>query len=193
MAREREFNPTEALDQAMTLFWERGFAQTSMEDLVASTGVSRYGIYGTFGNKRELFIAALQRYATDVSLKLHPGLFAAAASRADIEEFMTAAVERGIGPDSQRGCMICNTAIEVAPQDAAIAAAVRDLFDQLAAAFATAVANSQAAGEINPNLDPQATGAVLLGVMQGAQVMARTGTSKTRLLAYVKSALELLG
>ena len=63
MAREREFDPTTALDQAMLLFWERGFASTSMEDIVDSTGVSRYGIYGTFGNKRELYIASLQRFA----------------------------------------------------------------------------------------------------------------------------------
>ena len=192
MARTREFDPTEALDQAMALFWERGFTDTSMEDLVESTGVSRYGIYGTFGNKRELFIAALQRYAQHVSRDSHPRLFTSEATRADLEEFIAGAVDRSVGPEGDRGCMICNTAIEVAPQDPVIAAAVRDLFDQLAAAFETAVTNGQAAGDINPNLDPHATGTVLVGVLQGAQVMARTGTSKTRLIAYVNSALKLL-
>ena len=48
MAREREFDPTQALDQAVAMFWERGYSETSMEDLVDATGVSRYGIYGTF-------------------------------------------------------------------------------------------------------------------------------------------------
>ena len=51
MVRPREFDPDEALDKAMHLFWERGFQHTSMEDLVRRTGVSRYGLYGTFGNK----------------------------------------------------------------------------------------------------------------------------------------------
>ena len=52
MVRPREFDPDEALDKAMHLFWERGFQHTSMEDLVRRTGVSRYGLYGTFGNNR---------------------------------------------------------------------------------------------------------------------------------------------
>lgn len=177
----------------MTLFWERGFSDTSMEDLVTSTGVSRYGIYGTFGNKRELFIAALLRYAEQVCVGQHSGLFASTATRADVEEFMVGVVARSAGTDGQRGCMICNTAVEVAPHDAAVAATIRELFDQLAAAFATAIANSQAAGEVNPDLDPKATGELLVGIGQGAVVLARAGMSKTRLTAYMKSALEILG
>jgi TetR/AcrR family transcriptional regulator, transcriptional repressor for nem operon len=192
MVREREFNPTEALDQAMNLFWEQGYGDTSMENLVATTGVSRYGIYGTFGNKHELFIAALQRYAEHISLEYHPDLFAPEATRADIEEFMAGAVSRSVGPEGHRGCMICNTAVEVAPHDAGVATAIRDLFDRLGTAFATAITNSQAAGDINPDLDPKASGELLVGVLQGAVVLARAGTSKTRLTAYMKSALEFL-
>jgi len=193
MARLREFDPAEALDQAMTLFWERGFGDTSMEDLVTTTGVSRYGIYGTFGNKRELFIAALLRYADHMSKESHPELFVPTATRADIEAFMLGAVTRSAGSDGQRGCMICNTAVEVAPRDAAVAAVIRDLFDQLASVFATAISNSQAAGEVNPELDPKATGELLVGIGQGAVVLARAGMSKTRLTAYMHSALEILG
>ncbi len=55
MARTQEFDPNEALDRAVALFWKKGFFDSSMDDLVKATGVSRYGIYGTFGNKREFF------------------------------------------------------------------------------------------------------------------------------------------
>jgi TetR/AcrR family transcriptional repressor of nem operon len=192
MARTREFDPTAALDQAMVLFWERGFGDTSMEDLVESTGVSRYGIYGTFGNKRELFIAALQLYADQISRE-HPGLFTPEATRTDIEDFMAGIVSRAAGPKGQKGCMICNTAIEVAPHDPAIAGAVRDLFDRMAGAFATAITNGQIDGDIDPNLDPQATGQLLVGILQGSAVLARTGVSNTRLTAYLDSALKILG
>jgi len=192
MARAREFDPASALDQAMALFWERGFGETSMEDVVATTGVSRYGLYGTFGNKRELYIAALKRYAERIAREEHPHLFSPEATRADIDAFMVAVVERSLGPDGQRGCMICNTAIEIAPHDAAIAAAVRELFDQLAAAFTTAVRNSQAAGDFDKNKDAKTIGALLVGVMQGAVVLARAGTSRTRLTDYMNSALKLL-
>lgn len=177
----------------MTLFWERGFGETSMEDIVEASGVSRYGLYGTFGNKRELFIAALQRYAEQVATENHPGLFSPDATRADIEDFLRGSAERCMGPDGGRGCMICNTAIEIAPHDAAIATACRDLYDRLADAFATALKNSQAAGDIDPNLDPHATGQLLVGTMQGMVVLARAGTGKTRLGTYIDAALNILG
>jgi TetR/AcrR family transcriptional repressor of nem operon len=192
MPRQQQFDASIALDQAMNLFWERGFGETSMEDVVATTGVSRYGLYGTFGNKRELYIAALHRYAERMAREEHPKLFSPDATRADIDAFMASAVERCVGPDVNRGCMICNTAIEIAPHDAVIAAAVRNLYDQLAAAFATAIRNSQAAGDMDKSIDARAIGDLLVGTMQGAVVLARTGTSRTKLAEYMNSAMKIL-
>ncbi|MDH4316580.1 MAG: TetR/AcrR family transcriptional regulator, partial [Gammaproteobacteria bacterium] len=63
MVRSRAFDPEQALSRAVDLFSSRGYSETSMDDIVKATGVSRYGIYGTFGNKRELFEQALERYA----------------------------------------------------------------------------------------------------------------------------------
>ena len=62
MVRTREFDPTAALDGAMQVFAARGYSNTSIDDVVKATGVSRYGLYGTFGNKRELFEQALEKY-----------------------------------------------------------------------------------------------------------------------------------
>ena len=59
MVRTRSFDPSNALAKAVDLFSSKGYAETSMEDIVRATGVSRYGLYGTFGNKRELFEQAL--------------------------------------------------------------------------------------------------------------------------------------
>ena len=63
MVRTRTFDPATALSTVVDLFASRGYSDTSMDDIVKATGVSRYGIYGTFGNKRELFEQALERYA----------------------------------------------------------------------------------------------------------------------------------
>jgi TetR/AcrR family transcriptional repressor of nem operon len=192
MAREREFDPTQALDRAVALFWERGYSETSMEDLVDTTGVSRYGIYGTFGNKRELFIAALRRYAHLMAVDTRPGLFLPGAGLAELKGFFRAMLKRASGPEGQRGCMICNTAIDLAPHDENIAAAVRGLFDELTSVFTTALTNAQAAGDVNKSLDPKATAELLVGLLQGAAVFARTGTSITRLKRYGESAMAIL-
>lgn len=192
MAREREFDPTQALDRAVALFWERGYSETSMEDLVDTTGVSRYGIYGTFGNKRELFITALRRYAHVMAVDTRPELFLPDAGLTELKGFFTAMLKRASGPEGQRGCMICNTAIDLAPHDESVATAVRGLFDELTSVFTTALTNAQAAGDVNKSLDPKATAELLVGLLQGAAVFARTGTSMARLKRYCDSAMAIL-
>ncbi|MDX1556528.1 MAG: helix-turn-helix domain-containing protein, partial [Xanthomonadales bacterium] len=69
MVRTREFDPATALSKAVELFSAKGYSDTSMDDIVRATGVSRYGIYGTFGNKRELFEEALEKYADSMGRK----------------------------------------------------------------------------------------------------------------------------
>lgn len=70
MARRREFEPVEALDKAMELFWRRGYQATSVQNLVDHLGINRQSLYDMFGDKHELFLATLDRYF-DVSIYEH--------------------------------------------------------------------------------------------------------------------------
>src|ERR1700747_2040175 len=70
MAGVRQFDPDEVLDRAMALFWERGYAATSIQDLVAKTGINRASLYNTFGDKKRLFLAVLDHYAKKVAAPL---------------------------------------------------------------------------------------------------------------------------
>ena len=62
MARTRTFDPMTLLDTAVELFWVKGYGNCSMDDVVAASGVARYGIYQQFGDKNALYRAALSRY-----------------------------------------------------------------------------------------------------------------------------------
>src|SRR2546429_3979108 len=64
--RKKAFQPAEALDRAMELFWRDGYAATGLDRLVRRTRASRYGLYATFGGKRDLFLATLERYSQTV-------------------------------------------------------------------------------------------------------------------------------
>jgi TetR/AcrR family transcriptional repressor of nem operon len=191
MARVREFEPQEALDRATMLFWEQGFGKTSMEELVEATGVSRYGLYGTFGGKRELFIAALRHYA-NMMVGRAKGLTHEDAGLADIEAFFAEVMKQATGPEARRGCMLCNTATEIAPRDPEIAAVIRLLFEQLAAAFTNALTNAQAARRVSKELDTESMGHVLVGILQGVVVFARTGCSKAQIKRYIEGAIAIL-
>ena len=65
MPRPREFDPQSALQTAIQVFGEKGYDDTSVDEVVKRSGVAKYGIYGTFGPKRELFKKVLQQYARD--------------------------------------------------------------------------------------------------------------------------------
>ena len=83
MPRSKDFEPAQALDRAMDLFWRRGYAETALDDLVRHTGASRYGLYATFGDKRDLFLAVLERYSQAV---MDPMIGALEDPRASVRE-----------------------------------------------------------------------------------------------------------
>ena len=61
MPRSKAFDPDEALQKGMQIFWTRGYEATSVETLVQGMGINRFSLYSTFGGKHQLFVAALER------------------------------------------------------------------------------------------------------------------------------------
>ncbi len=192
MPRTREFDANEALDRAVALFWKKGFFDSSMDDLVKATGVSRYGIYGTFGNKREFFKASLRRYADRMVSEVQRPLRKRDASLAEIQECFATILQVAGSDRGRLGCLICNTATEVAPHDDDVGRVVRGLYDECSRVFKKALENAQARGEIGKDRDISALASYLTGVMQGMAVMARTGYGKERIGKFVKVAMRTL-
>ena len=192
MPRTQEFDSNEALDRAVALFWDKGFFDSSMDDLVKATGVSRYGIYGTFGNKREFFQASLRRYADRIVSEMQRPLRKPDASLPEIQGYFTKLLQLAGSDRGRLGCLICNTATEVAPHDEDIGRAIRAVFDGFSKAFRKALENAQARGEIGKDRDISALATYLTGVMQGLAVMARAGYGKETMRKFVKIAMETL-
>ncbi len=192
MARTREFEPEEALNKVVQVFWRNGYAETSMEDLVAETGVSRYGLYGTFGDKRALFDKALDQFARQMRATLQAPLRGERAGRAAIVAYFDSLLALAGTPMAANGCMICNAMTERTPHDDEIADKLREFYAEVGDVFATAIRNGQADGDIAPELDAADTGIYFSGILQGLAVMARGGTGADRMTAYVRTALKVL-
>ena len=136
MARPRQFDLDAVLDKAVDVFWGQGYEGTSTDDLEAATGLKRGSLYNAFGNKRGLYLAALDRYC-----RVEMGeAISVLKEREPTLQGLRALFERAInqaGPaDSRRGCLLCNTAIELAPRDPEIADRVRAAIDPLRRAIA---------------------------------------------------------
>ncbi len=174
MARVREFDPADALDKAMKLFWLKGYADTSMDDLVTATGVNRYGLYDAFKNKHGLFLAALDHYERTVVGMMFGPVERPGASLAEIRAYFSRLGQAAATEAGKLGCLMSNTASEVAPFDRQAAVKVEEFRARLRNGFRKALLNAKKNGELPPALDAGQVADFLTGVVQGLSVMARS-------------------
>jgi TetR/AcrR family transcriptional repressor of nem operon len=188
--RTKAFQPAEALDRAMELFWHRGYAATALDQLVRHTGASRYGLYATFGGKRDLFLASLERYSQAVMDPMLGPLEAARASAPEIRAFFGRVLELIRIPGDGRGCLMCNTAFERGALDASAARRVRRHFDRVRRLLARALTNASRDGGLSHDLAVPAYADHLLGAAAGSFFLARSGMRMALIRRFVDSALR---
>lgn len=192
MVRTRKFDPGTALTQAVSLFSSKGYSETSMEDIVRETGVSRYGIYGTFGSKRELFEQALEQYAEGMGKRSFLRLLEPDASLDHIRTIFSERVADMSCCDESKGCLFIHTAMELAPQDEELRSVLQKFMKRMGKAFAVGLESAKARGEVRSDLDVNAAGELLTSTMFGLAVLGRTGFSRDVLDGIVESTLSSL-
>jgi TetR/AcrR family transcriptional repressor of nem operon len=192
MVRTRAFDPTQALSRAVDLFSSKGYSDTSMDDIVKATGVSRYGIYGTFGNKRELFEQALERYADGMGKQSFMRLLEPDASLEHIRAIFDERIESMCAGSDKRGCMLCHTAMELAPHDHEIAGVLQKFLRRMSKAFSIGLESAQQLGQVRHDLELRDGGEFLTGALFGMVVLARAGFPRKTLDAFVDSTMSAL-
>lgn len=191
MARTKEFDPDAALQAAMELFWAKGYEATSVADLVEHLGISRGSLYATFGDKHQLYLAALRRYQETqppvVELLSQPGPVLPAV-RALVERY----AEEAACDTERRGCMLVNAATERLPADRQVARVVEAGWDTLETALTAALIRARAQGELSPDKDPRALARFLLVVLQGIRVVGKGEASASRVRDAAAQAFAIL-
>jgi TetR/AcrR family transcriptional repressor of nem operon len=192
MPRHKEFDPEKTLDDVMRLFWKKGYTITSVEDMVQNTGVSRYGLYGTFGGKHDVFLAALDRYANEVVPdKFLRSLQTENAGVREIREYFDNLLQHAKSTEGIQGCLMCNTALE-APEDEEAAVKVLAFFDILRQSFKNALSNAKETKDLPPAMDVDKYADYLVGIVQGAAVLSRSPERRSTIENYISTALENL-
>lgn len=192
MGRPREFERDVVLDRAMRAFWARGYEATSVQHLVGRMGIQRGSLYGAFGDKRALFVAAIDRYDRVVTARLLAALEAEASGKAAIRRFFRVKVELATQPGRPRGCLVTNAAAEMASHDRRTASKVGSVLARIEAAFHRAVVRAQKAGEIDRARSPRALARFLTSSAQGLSVMAKTFPDRAVLEDIVEETLAVL-
>ncbi len=192
MPRSREFEPQEALQKAMQVIWQKGYSATSIEDLVEHTGVSRYGLYTTFGEKRDLFLAVLDCYRDTVVSRLLGVLERPEAGLHAIRDYFQVLADTADTLAGRFGCLMCNTAVELAPFDPEIAEKVQAHLSRIQRAFTTALHTAKRQGDLEPDFDCEGYAEYLLGQTQGLFVLARSLVPRETIRHFVEIALSRL-
>jgi TetR/AcrR family transcriptional repressor of nem operon len=191
--RTKEFEPGEALDAAMQLFWRNGYAATSIRDLLDGMGIGYGSLYNTFGDKHALFLACLDRFRELRTSWIDEVLEDSGLSGIEgIEEVFRRTVDGLVGFEPRRGCLLANTAVELGPHDAEVAAKISRYVRHTEAVFERAVIRAQEAGEIPADRDPRALARFLVNALHGMRVLARVGTDRAVLEDAVRVALDVL-
>lgn len=190
MARQREFDPDQLLDQALGLFWLRGYREASLDDLVAATGVQRYGIYSTFGNKHALLLAALDRYIEVIQATNLEPLAAPNAGLAEIREAIRLTGDYMTGALNGLGCLMCQTAIDMAAEDEAVATKAARYQTVVTGLLRRALHNAHAAGDLPPGTDIDARANALFGVLVSIPTLSRVSQSPAAVQDYIEAVLN---
>ncbi len=177
IGRPVEYSSEQVLDIAMGLFWRKGYQSTSLQELVGEMGLSRSSFYQAFGSKRQLFLSCLERYEKATTLDLITRLHGAATGREFIEDTLLWAIEEVIEGTDPRGCLVVNTANELAQRDKQVAARVSQGFDKYRAIFLAAARRGQEDGSIRSDKESTLLANYLVTNMSGLRTMVKAGTN----------------
>jgi AcrR family transcriptional regulator len=189
IGRPREFDRGTALEAAMLLFWRKGFAATSMNDLCEVMGIRSPSLYAAFGSKEALYLEAVEHYVQIQGPKVWGKLAEGASARESVEKLLIAGTE--ILPKSRAtpaGCMAMLAAVgdEWPPAVARVVKKVRlEMLGNLRARLETAVA----AGELPASTDVDGLSRFYLSVMEGMAIQARDGATQAQLKGVAAAAM----
>ena len=192
MARPREFDETAVLDAATDCFWRIGYEAASVRELAAQMGITGASLYNAFGDKRSLFRQVLRRYAERSMRERIARVESTMPPKEAVRAFLGEIVERSLDDRDRRGCLLVNSALDIAPHDAELGAEVAARFGELEAFFRRAVAAAQADGSVPPGHNAADLARLLLGVTLGVRVLARSNPQRELLEGVVRPALALL-
>ena len=191
--RPRQYDPEQALAKAAEAFWKQGYAATSLDDLVAATGMNRPSLYAAFGDKRDLYLKTLTRYQQQsraIGAKItadDPPL------RVFLKRFYEAALEVYLATgDEARGCYSISTAPAQAVTDPAVRDFLAASIGGTDAFLAKQITRARERGEVPSDVDPHALAQLATAALHTIAVRARVGVPRKQLRAVAAAAIDVI-
>jgi TetR/AcrR family transcriptional repressor of nem operon len=189
-----------ALDRIMGRFWTYGYEATSIDDLLEASGMHRGSFYREFGDKHSAFVTALTRYADLVGVDhVVPALSGRGSPCRRLLRLLYARLDAALGlagPSStddggaRPGCLVVNTAVEVAAHDDQARAAVASSLDAMRATIGCLVDEAIAAGEVGGGVDGELAADQIFTLLQGVNVLSCAGGDRSQLRRLLRRTVQ---
>lgn len=189
MGRHRQFDPDEALDAALDVFWRKGYEGTSIADLTAATGVAAPGLYAAFGNKEELFLKALDRYQERYLAEVACAL-AEPDVRVAIDEFLRRSIAQCVVRD-RPGCISVNGAVACSDDAESVRLELIRRRQSNEALLCQRLKRAKAEGALPDDTAPEDLARYVTTVNQGLAIHAKAGASAKQLHRIIDLAMKI--
>ena len=191
--RPRAYEPDEALGRATEAFWRGGYSATSLDVLSAATGMNRPSLYGAFGDKHALYLAALARYVDGGRAAMDAALGGKRSLRSALRRVFEIALQMYYPADeAARGCFLIGTAAVESVGDEQIRAVLRDGLRSFDQAFEARLRRAQAEGELASGADAAVLARVASALLHTLALRSRAGDARAELLATANAGIDLI-
>jgi AcrR family transcriptional regulator len=187
--RPLSFDRSAALKAAMLAFWRHGYETTSIADLTRAMGITAPSLYTAFGDKRRLFLEAVDLYAGDPAERAR-AIKAAGSAFEAASHLLDAVAIAFTGEETPTGCLLASATATGSPDAADVQLVVANVRRSLAAQLAARIEKDIADGLIPSECDANGLADLILAVIQGMSVLARDGGSRSRLIAVAHAAMK---
>ncbi len=193
MPRPRQFDRTRVIEAAIDVFWEHGYTQTSVCELVRATGLKPGSLYGAFGSKKGLFLEVLDTYEQRFIKRLRAAGRHESGALAGFIDLLDELIDDAVLGRDRRGCLAVNAMLEMAGHDADIEAKIVRHNAGTRAAIADLVRQAQAEDDIDARRDPDDLAAFILNSVWGLRVMCKAENNPHMLNAVAAGILAGVG
>ncbi|MFE7408531.1 TetR/AcrR family transcriptional regulator [Isoptericola sp. NPDC057559] len=183
MSRPRQFDEDAVLCAVRDQFWNAGYAATSLQDLMRVSGLGKGSLYAAFGDKHQLFLRVLRRYVASLDHAVRGSIDSAPRAVDALRSFVMMPVGDPAGRAARRGCLLANSATELASADRVVAAEARRAYEGIIAVLTEGARRAQVEGDLSASIDPVGVARALLATQQGLTFMGRAGMDVETLAA----------
>lgn len=191
--RPRAYDPDAALDSVLGVFWRAGYSASSLDDICEATGMNRPSIYAAFGDKRSLYLKAIDRYRAISREQMRETL----SGDGPIRDTLRGAYKRALdlyysGRDTPLGCFMVGAVINEAVGDPEIRASLAEGLARFDEGFTRTIARAQARGEINSERDAATLGKIASSALYYIATRSRAGETREALEDFVEKTIGII-